>query len=411
MRKIKFIALLFLIIPSLQPFAQESTKLPSGKKFHIQSALNFGKNSGGCWDVPGYPETVQKGSNIQVYDMDKGHDQTFSFLSPTTHGYYEIQIGNTSISRIDIEGAGTANGTSIKTWEKNGKGNQKFLFRHMGNGRFKIYERNSGKIICLANRSSNNRSNVHIWNDHNGAWAEWYLIDVATKKPYIPKEAAKVQPTNQNLGENITNHPEASEKFDNYIKSDTLTSKRLAFKQGYMDVFSAEPYTFNRIINQKPKLDPNTYDASGAIIIDETTQEIFWNKQNNQNTGTSAKILFYISANRYPEIEHNTNLYELPTNLKNKVWSILNGSIKANPPQLQISEISHPQVNYTKINNYYVAHGVSTAKSDVDLIISSYVIFLNNNEVFHLKVTMANDERRKTLEDLVAKMLMSITFN
>ena len=97
-------------------------------------------------------------------------------------------------------------------------------------------------------------------------------------------------------------------------------------------------------------------------------------------------------------------------NLKNKVWSILNSSIKMNPVQLKISDISHPKATYLELNGHHIAYAVSTAKSDVDLIISTYLIFLKNNEVFEMKVTMANDERRMVLEDLIAKSLKSITF-
>jgi hypothetical protein len=171
--------------------AQTPTEMPTGKKFYIQSAMNYGTNNGGYWDVPGYPNEIQKGSNIQVYDLDEGHDRTFSLHRSSPEGYYEIQIGNTSKSRIDIQGAGKGNGTSVKTWDRNGKDHQRFLFHHLGNGRFKIFDKNSGKAICLAGRKNANRTNVHIWDDHNGAWMEWYLIDVQTKKAFVPKPVSK----------------------------------------------------------------------------------------------------------------------------------------------------------------------------------------------------------------------------
>ncbi|MFO8021579.1 MAG: RICIN domain-containing protein, partial [Perlabentimonas sp.] len=165
-----------------------STIVPTGRKFYIQSAMNFGKNKGGYWDVPGYPNEIQKGSNIQVYNLDEGHDRTFSFHKSKERGYYEIQIGNTSNSRIDIQGGKNDNGTSVKTWEKHQGKNQRFRFYHLGNGRFKIFDRNSGKVICLSGRKNQNGTNVHIWDDHNGPWMEWYLIDVETNKPFIPFE-------------------------------------------------------------------------------------------------------------------------------------------------------------------------------------------------------------------------------
>ena len=197
MKRTKLIVLGMAMLFALQLHSQTPTEMPTGKKFYIQSAINYGKNNGGYWDVPGYPNEIQKGSNIQVFDLDEGHDRTFTLHRSSPEGYYEIQIGNTSRSRIDIQGAGKGNGTSVKTWDRNGKDHQRFLFHHLGNGRFKIFDKNSGKAICLAGRSNSNRSNVHIWDDHNGPWMEWYLIDVQTKKPFIPKPQQQQQQQQQ----------------------------------------------------------------------------------------------------------------------------------------------------------------------------------------------------------------------
>lgn len=400
---------------SISPILAQTAKfMPTGKAFYIQSAMNYGKNDGGYWDIPGHPKTIEKGSNIQVWTLDDGHDRMFTLLETSEKDYFEIKVGNTANARVDVPGGKSADGTSIKTWDKNGKANQRFMFQHVGGGRFKIFAK-SGKVITVNGQKTDNGTNVHLWTDHNGAWLEWYLIDVKTRKPFIPQDPQKGKtqiemPKIEKPSAIIGYVPEAEGRFGEYKKADTLSTRRIQFKQGYLDVYNSEPYTFNRIISQKPKFDSETYDASGAIVIEETSQWIYWNKQNNPNTGASTKIMFYISANRTPEIKHDTNLGEMPVNLKNKVWSIINSSIKSNPAELQITEISHPQVSYTTLNGYYVAHGVSTAKSDVDLTISTYVIFLQSNEVFEMKVTMANDERRLILEDLVGKMLSSIVF-
>ncbi|NHB67129.1 RICIN domain-containing protein [Perlabentimonas gracilis] len=170
----------------MHTIAQTPTEMPTGKKFHIQSAMNFGRDNGGYWDIPGKPGAIQRGSNIQVWALDDGHDRMFTLHSSPEKGYYEIQIGNTSSSRVDIQGRATANGTSVKTWDSNRQTNQRFMFQHLGNGRFKVFDRNSGKALCLASRNNANGTNVHIWDNHNGAWMEWYLIDVQTKRPFIP---------------------------------------------------------------------------------------------------------------------------------------------------------------------------------------------------------------------------------
>lgn len=174
--------------------AQTPSEVPVGPetRFHIQSAMNFGKNNGGYWDVPEVFQpnmSIPRGSNIQVYDLDVHHDRYFTFYPSSVPGYYEIQVGLTNETRIDIQGAkgpGTPNGSNVQVWDRTDLTNQRFMLHHLGNGRFKIYDQNSGKVLCLAGRSNSNRTNVHIWDDHNGAWMEWYLIDVKTKKPFVP---------------------------------------------------------------------------------------------------------------------------------------------------------------------------------------------------------------------------------
>jgi hypothetical protein len=174
--------------------AQTPTEMPTGPgaRFFIQSAMNYGRNNGGYWDVPGVFQpnmAISRGSNIQVYDWDVHHDRYFTLYTSSVPGYYEIQVGLTNETRIDIQGAKgptTPNGSKVQVWDRTDLTNQRFLFHHLGNGRFKIFDQNSGKVLCLAGRSSVNRSNVHLWDNHDGPWMEWYLIDVKTRQPFTP---------------------------------------------------------------------------------------------------------------------------------------------------------------------------------------------------------------------------------
>ncbi len=207
----KKIALYFTLIFTLcfgSILAQPTNFLPIGKSFYIQSAMNYGKNNGGYWDIPGHPKSITKGSNIQVWSLDDGHDRMFKLIKTSDKGYYEIQVGKTANARVDVQGGKTANGTSIKTWDKNGKANQRFLFQHMGGGRFKIYAK-SGKVITVKGQKTDNGTNVHLWTDHNGAWLEWYLIDVKSKKPFIPNETNSVTDIDGNTYKTV--------QFDNVV--------------------------------------------------------------------------------------------------------------------------------------------------------------------------------------------------
>ncbi len=195
MKHTKTIAIGMMLTASGFIYGQRSSnvEIPSGKSFFIQSAMNYGSNMGGYWDIPGKPTRIEKGSNIQVWNLDEGMDRKFRLRQSPEAGFYEIQIGTTLNSRVDVAGGKTANGTNILTWEENNATNQRFAFVHLGNGRFKIYDRN-GKIICLKGKSNANGSNVHIWDDHNGAFTEWYLIDAYAKTVFIPGANPTPQP-------------------------------------------------------------------------------------------------------------------------------------------------------------------------------------------------------------------------
>jgi len=192
MKKIALLSMVLLFIgQGLFSQPSKGSVIPTGKKYYIQSAMNYKRDNGGYWDVPGKPQAIAKGSNIQVWDLDDGHDRMFTMIESKEKGFYEIAVGNTPKTRVDVVNGATSNGTNIRVWEENGANAQRFLFHHLGNGRFKIFDRN-GKALCLADRNSKNGSNVHIWGDHDGVWMEWHLIDVETKVAFVPTQTQDV---------------------------------------------------------------------------------------------------------------------------------------------------------------------------------------------------------------------------
>ncbi len=189
-----YLVALFLLLAITTKAQKNASVMVTGKKFLIQSAMNYGRDSGGYLDIPGTPTMINKGSNIQVWNLDNGEDRKFSFINSDETGYYEIVIGNTQDSRVDVENGSSNNGANIRVWERNNNNAQKFTFQHIGNGRFKILDRN-GKIITLSNRSSSNGTNVHIWDNHDGVWAEWHIIDPETNKTFIPTATVAYEET------------------------------------------------------------------------------------------------------------------------------------------------------------------------------------------------------------------------
>lgn len=189
MKKIFILSILVMsiFVDEAQSQSGEAVKLPTYKKFYIQSAKNFNKNTGGFWDLPGFPKTVTNGMNLEVYDLDKGEDRKFMFAHANIYGYYNI-LTMTSKKALDVQGGNgniAKNGNRICTWDRHTNVSQMFTFRHLGGGRFKIYTK-AGHVLNADGRTTANGTKVTIWEDHEGPWMEWYLIDAETKEAYIP---------------------------------------------------------------------------------------------------------------------------------------------------------------------------------------------------------------------------------
>lgn len=194
--KKRFITILTLFAITLSYVNAQTnyTVMPTNKKFVIQSALNYERDGHGCWDLPGSPTLIEKGMNLQVGFFEGRTDSYFTLVRSPEAGYYEISIGDSRNSRIDVAKGSTKNGTNIGTWEKNNSSNQRFLFKHLGDGRFKIYTR-KGQVVCLAGQKNSDGTNVHIWEDHNVIATEWYLVDMQTRRAFVPSQTKSLGET------------------------------------------------------------------------------------------------------------------------------------------------------------------------------------------------------------------------
>lgn len=155
--------------------------VPEGRLFWLQSNNNVGRNDGGCWDIPGHPNSYKDGLNIQSWNIDNGMDRQYRFEKIPGDRYYRIFVGNSRNYVVDLSGNNSKNGQNIHVWGKNNSNAQKFYFKKQSNGTYKIYHI-SGRLICLSGRSSKNGSNIHLWDDHDGPWVEWGLIDPRTRQ-------------------------------------------------------------------------------------------------------------------------------------------------------------------------------------------------------------------------------------
>ena len=163
-------------------------KIPM-KEFWIQSAMSIG-TPGGCWDVPGEPQTFSKGQNIKIWNIATGLDRKYKLVpSQKYKGYYEIHTAMSGAKQgvIDISGGKQEKGKNIQLWENNKSSAQAFKLKHMGGGKFKILS-TKNKVICLVGGKNANGTNVYLWDDHNAPQVFWYLIDPVTNKPFVPTE-------------------------------------------------------------------------------------------------------------------------------------------------------------------------------------------------------------------------------
>ena len=160
------------------------------RKYYIQSAMNYGANDGGYWDLPGDKNNIKKGQNLQLWKLNEGIDRQFSFKKSGQDGFYEIVVGDVSNARVNVDGGKKANGSNVEIWEADGKPKQLFRLKHMGNGRFKIFDANDN-VICNEGRKNENGTNVQMWDDHDGAWTEWYLIDATSKVAFVPQNTGR----------------------------------------------------------------------------------------------------------------------------------------------------------------------------------------------------------------------------
>ena len=190
----KSISLLGLIICTIGIYAQDATILPTNQAFWIQSSMNYGKNPGGCWDISGKPQEIVNESSINVWTIDEESNRNFYLKETSKPGWYRIAIADAYSKQLISVDGGSINletsGTNIYSFNDLDRKWQKFRFKHLGEGKFKIYTV-SNTAICLEGRKNENGTNVHLWEDHDGAWMEWHLVDPDTRKGYNPEKTSK----------------------------------------------------------------------------------------------------------------------------------------------------------------------------------------------------------------------------
>ncbi len=161
--------------------------IPKNEAFFIQSSLNMGKNTGGYWDISGGESNIKEGAKIQVWELgNHERDRRYVIEPSPKQGFVRIHIDGIA-GYLTVEDGKKKNGTRLEIKAPNNSESQNFIFRYVGNSRFKIVAEN-GMIIALANRSSANGKVIHMWDDHPDPSNEWCLISTKTFKVFNPDE-------------------------------------------------------------------------------------------------------------------------------------------------------------------------------------------------------------------------------
>ena len=193
------IFLSFLILYSLPILAQNKpTVMPTERQFNIQLATSYGHDSSGYWDIQSKSSFFKKTLNIQTAKFDELRNQKFSLIKSPENGFYEINVGGDANMRVSVDSNITKDCTPLKIVERNSKANQPFLFHHIGNGRFSIYDK-YGRVLCLTSCSGSNGIVVVSPSVQMDRCTEWYLIDSQSKQKFNPHEKNSNQ-ISQNVG-------------------------------------------------------------------------------------------------------------------------------------------------------------------------------------------------------------------
>ena len=249
-----------LIIPALM-FTFSATSVfsqvdydepPRGSNWRIKS-VQAGDQNLGYWDQPGLITTLSftPGHKISVYANDNGRDQIYYFVPAPEKGWYYIKSLNGN-GCVDVPGSKTANGVQLIIYNSNNQNNQKFRFKHLGDSRWKIYAFNS-KAVCLANRSHANDTAVHTWDDHDGPWMEWYIINSTDGYKYNPEMFAKKPANNVStkytLKDAIENSDVAKQYF-NYVDAAKFNSENTnGDLQNYLNNINVPGDQWSAILN------------------------------------------------------------------------------------------------------------------------------------------------------------------
>lgn len=134
-------------------------------------------------------------------------DQMYGSSQPPSDGivsgkiYKLVNVG--SGKALDVNAAGTSDGTNVQIWDDNGTGAQQWVITDVGGGLYKVINVNSNKGLDVAGTASG--SNVQIWSYGAGANQKWKIVKVGSAYKLIASHNGKALDVASAGTENGTN--------------------------------------------------------------------------------------------------------------------------------------------------------------------------------------------------------------
>lgn len=132
--------------------------------------------------------TKPDGTGISYTDKEKINFTDSSYTDTTGYqddGMYVIRSRANNSIVLDVYNADSNSAANIQVWTQNWGLAQNFQLKHVGNGRYKIENQNSGLGFNVANAGTTNGTNVIQWPYFGNPQEKWYFEDAGDGSVYI----------------------------------------------------------------------------------------------------------------------------------------------------------------------------------------------------------------------------------
>ncbi len=150
--------------------------LNAGQKYYVEALMKEGlggDNLAVGWARPGQgtsaPSEVIPGNVLAPY--------TVSSSSIVNGGIYELEPVCAPGKRLEVSGAGSADGANVHIWTDFNAGNQRWKAELQADGRYELTPQHAlNKRLDVNGSSSADGANVHSWTDNNSTAQRWTVM-------------------------------------------------------------------------------------------------------------------------------------------------------------------------------------------------------------------------------------------